>query len=73
MKFYRVEWKYEDERDGSYDWVTTKRDAERMMRDNMAIFEADEKYHKITEVNVPTDKAGLLEWLVENVLTYRTY
>lgn len=71
MKFYKVQWEYEGERDIFYNWTTNKRDAEQIMSDNIEIYEPDEKFHKITVIDVPTDKEGLLKWLNNNVYKHR--
>lgn len=71
MKFYRVQWEYEGERGVYYNWTTSKHEAEQIMRENIKIYEPDESFHKITEVDVPTDKNGLLIWLMQNVYKHR--
>lgn len=68
MKLYRID--YGDcegfkARNGetTVEWARNKRDAERIARDNN-----DGDYHsRITEVFVPTDKTGLIEFLNRTV------
>lgn len=67
MKFYRID--YGDwggrfhENDQTIEWATNKREAEKIAR------EADDGAYKstITEIDVPTDKDGLLGFLNRNV------
>jgi hypothetical protein len=68
MKFYRIE--YGDceffklrNNEQTCEWTTTKREAEFIARQND---DGDYK-SRITEIDVPTDKVGLLAFLNANV------
>lgn len=67
MKFYKIrygDWgrRYAPE-DQIAEWTTNRKEAERIAKDN-----ADGDYEsKIFEIDIPTDKAGLLDWLNNNV------
>jgi len=67
MKFYRID--YGDwglrfiHGEQSVEWATNKRDAERIAREN----DDGDYLSTINEIDVPTDKKGLLVFLNENI------
>lgn len=61
MKFYRIDWRDDFEPTAQQtDWATTQREANRIA------LEAGET-SRVTRVDVPTDKAGLLAWLKKEI------
>jgi hypothetical protein len=62
MKFYRAVWKDDEPTAANCEWFTNKRDAER---------EASANWRgNVLEMDVPTTKAGLLEFLNERCWRY---
>lgn len=58
MKFYRAQWREYEPTASDCEWFTNKRDAEKSARENDG---------RVVEVDVPTDRAGLLAFLTEHV------
>lgn len=54
MKFYRASWRDEEPTSQNCEWFTTKRTAEKEARGSRG---------RVVEVDVPTNRAGLLEFL----------
>ena len=59
MKFYRVSWQEPEPTAGDCEWFTNKRAAEKAERDNYD--------SRLTEFDVPTDRAGMLAFLNEHL------
>lgn len=68
MKFYRIDYgdcmcRKFDNREQTVEWATNKREAERVAREND---DGDYK-SRVTEIEIPMNKSGLLEFLNENI------
>lgn len=61
MRFFRVDWPDDEPTAQTTDWATNKRAADRLAR------ESGSPDARVTEIDVPTDKAGLLAFLREHI------
>lgn len=66
MQFYRVDYYAPNSTDQATEWATTKGDAAQIALDNRC----GDYDARITPVDIPTSKAGLLAFLNDNIWTH---
>lgn len=58
VRFYSIQWECDDEGARTVDWATNARDAARIARKSRGF---------VLEVDVPTDRKGLLNFLQQEI------
>lgn len=61
MRFFRIDWPVREPTEQATDWATSKRVADKIAR------ESGDPDARVTEIDVPTDKDGLLAFLRKEI------